>query len=801
MSSIRGKKEHDDVDTRSPTLTRADETIRTIDAVVSSGSVLLDESGNVVHVNDAFCAMIGWRREELVGTRAPFIFWPQEQTERLQALMQQAFDQQFPREGAKVVFCRRNGARFPALLLIAPLCQGNGTNGWVANIIELSAQLAQADALRGAEEQRSADDEAKLRAILDRTPVAIYASSGLDQSAHYVNRTFIDFFGYTLAEVPTISDWWPKAYPDPTYREQISAEWQTRVERALQTGSGIEPMETIVTCKDGSHRNILWGYVSTANENWAFGLDRTERREAELVLRESIERFQRVFDHALTGIAVTDMQGRFEQCNPAYAALLGYTEEELRQREFITLVHPQDQAENRVMFHRLVAEEIAAFEINNRYVHKDGHPIWVHKFISCLPDRSGRPAHMMTLVTDVSEQRALQEALRQEALAANAANVAKSAFLANMSHEIRTPLNAITGMAYLLQHSELSPQQTARLDKIIDASRHLLEIINAVLELSKIEAGKFELAQSEVDLRKIADEVVAMIFEQARAKKLKLTAEAPRLPTGLRGDPVRIRQALLNLANNAVKFTDTGSVAIRYRVEAADTDRVQIRFEVDDTGIGIDAQALPRLFSAFEQADPSLTRKYGGTGLGLTITKRLAELMGGEAGGDSRPGEGSRFWFTIQLTQTGSTQGGLSPTPAQEIARDALRRRHAGKRILLAEDEPNSVALVEELAALAGLVLETAADGLAAVERARERRYDLILMDVQMPRLNGLDAARQIRQWPANAAVPIIALTANVYAEDKARVVAAGMNDFVSKPMAPDQLFEKLLRWLDRKDL
>ena len=401
---------------------------------------------------------------------------------------------------------------------------------------------------------------------------------------------------------------------------------------------------------------------------------------------------------------------------------------------------------------------------------------------------------------DLLHSRTLAAALE----AAQTANRAKSTFLANMSHELRTPMNAIMGMTAIVKRHNTDPKQQEQLGKIEQASTHLLSISNDILDISKIEAERMKLEQVSFKFSEVLENLISMVGQRAQAKGLKLRVDlGPELPhLTLVGDSLRLGQILLNLAGNAVKFTEQGSVTLRARIAAQTPAGITLHVEIQDTGIGIGPEEQQRLFTPFEQADGSMTRKYGGTGLGLAISRRLAELMGGEMGVTSQPGAGSSFWFTAQLgiaaqTDAESAPGAVPPAPTFE---EEIRRCHAGARVLLAEDEPInrevSCSLLEDI----GLTVDVAEDGRQAVTLARQTDYRVILMDMQMPNMNGVDATRAIRQLPGRAGTPILAMTANAFDDDRQACLEAGMNDHIPKPIDPDRLYQSLAHWLGKTE-
>ncbi len=514
------------------------------------------------------------------------------------------------------------------------------------------------------------------------------------------------------------------------------------------------------------------------------------------------------------GVVITNaIDGRIVSVNPAWSTMTGYSAAEALGHTCAFLQGPGTSLQTKQDIREALLQNrpYSGAILNYR---KEGTPFWNELTISPVWDAQGRLGQHVGVMRDVTERRVQEEELarhrdhleqlvssRTAALAAasqqaEAANKAKSAFLANMSHEIRTPLNAIIGLTYLMRLDATSPQQTMRLARVESAGQHLLAIVNDVLDLSKIEADRVRLDDQSFSLKSLVAGVMSIAVEAAREKGLEVRAETIDVPDWLRGDPTRVRQCWINLAANAVKFTHQGHIVLRAEGLSSPGPERVVRFSVQDTGIGVADELRARLFSPFEQADVSTTRQYGGTGLGLAITQRLARLMGGDAGMESVPGVGSNFWFTVRLQPGGSTPAALQ-LPQALSAREQLQQHHWDARILLVEDNQINREVALALLQAVGMTADEAVDGLQAVQMGRAAHYDLVLMDMQMPRMNGLQAARTLRGLPGWQHTPILALTANVFEEDRRACEAAGMTGFVAKPVAAEDLYNALLRALE----
>jgi PAS domain S-box-containing protein len=550
--------------------------------------------------------------------------------------------------------------------------------------------------------------------------------------------------------------------------------------------------------------------------------DISYRKRSEDALRQGEQRLQEIIKMMPTGLFIKSPEGRFLLMNPACEAQLGY--------RFVELNGGDDSP-----FHS--PDELAATRARDREAFDGGvmldyeEVVWsptlreqrhLRSFKNPVFDEQGRPAYLICMSIDITDSKRAEQALRelnehleervaqrteqldQAKQVAEEASLAKGQFLANMSHEIRTPMNGVIGMAYLALKTDLDPRQRDYLEKIRFAGEHLLGIIDDILDISKIEAGKLEIEQVDFALDHVMQTLTTVVAPKAAGKGLNLVFELdPNLPPVLRGDPLRLGQVLINYANNAIKFSQHGNIIVKVVYVVGGSDNCLVRFEVRDHGIGLSEEEMGKLFQSFQQADTSTTREYGGTGLGLAICKQLAQLMGGEVGVRSAPNEGSTFWFTAQLGVSTRAVPELISRVSDAAAELVASARTAAvmstlkhARILLVEDNTFNQQIALEMLEEAGSSVCLANNGAEALELLRQASFDCVLMDVQMPLMDGLEATRRIRADPALADLRVLAMTATATSEDRVRCLDAGMDDFISKPIQPALMFQTIANWL-----
>ena len=801
-------------------------TMRLLDAIVdSSGDAILakDREGRYLMFSREAQRLCGRTASEAIGRDDGAIFPAAE------AAMIQASDGEAMESGRVIrteeILTTALGRRV-FLSTRAPLHDADGA---VAGVICISRDITER---KQAEEALRESDQRWIMAI-EGAGHGVWDWNLVDDTA-WLSEQWTAMLGYAPGEIGGgTSEFFGRLHPEDVQscRQALDAH--------LRGAAPMYRSEVRLRCRDGSYRWVLvqGRLVSRTRDGRPLRMIGTHTDvSASHAVREELRKLWLAVAQSPNSIMITDAQARIEYVNDALCRVSGFARAELLGRNPRMLHSGRTPAATyRALWATLSRGEVWKGELLNR--RPSGEVYVEFALISPVRQADGSVTHYLAIKEDITERKRIGQELdrhrhRLEELvaertaelaaarrAADAANQAKSGFLANISHEIRTPMNAIVGLTHLLRQEETTPAQAARLDGIDTAVRFLLSIVNDVLDLSKIEAGRVELESTPFSPGEVLRSVHDMIAEQARARGLALRLETGELPAAVMGDPTRLRQALLNFASNAVKFTERGSIALRAGQvrTASDAGTVRLSFEVEDTGIGIEADKLARIFEPFEQADGSTSRRFGGTGLGLAITRRLAALMGGEVAVRSAPGQGSVFsievpFGAVQARGSAETSGGVqrcgaaqpaadaqpsagAPPAAAWAAREQLRGLAGRARILVADDNAVNREVATALLQDAGLAADAVGDGLDALEAVQRRRYDLVLMDLHMPGLGGLEATRRIRALPG-ARLPVVALTASAFAEDRAACLAAGMDDFLAKPVDPALLHATIWRIL-----
>jgi two-component system sensor histidine kinase/response regulator len=787
------------------------ERYRRIVQTAAEGIWMLDANAVTAFVNPRMAQMLGYTPEEMIGHPLTG-FIDDDGSAAVMAQLARSRDGGQSEPG-DFRFRRRDGSDLWAMLSSTPIFGDNGSHsGSLAMLTDISDRRAAELAL--------IDSNGRLASVFNAVASGLVVQ-GRDGRIIEHNAA--------AARMLALGPGAPKLWAALTEDGDAFTPDQHPVQLALSTGTSVRDVVMGVQQPDGS---LCWLSVNAEpirDDQDEVSMvvssltDITFHKRSEDAVRQGEQRLQEIIQMMPIGLSIKDRDGRLVLVNGACLQQLGHTLEELQDASTYTAEqHAAFDARDReafdcgalidydqTMFNPVLGSEQTLRTLKKPVFNERGEP----DYLICMTVDITASKHTEQEMRELNEH--LEERVAQRTVQldmakkmAEEASMAKGQFLANMSHEIRTPMNGVIGMAYLVLKTDLNPRQRDYLEKIRFAGEHLLGIIDDILDFSKIEAGKLEIEMVEFSLDHVIQTLTTVVAPKAASKHLSLVFELdPQLPRTMQGDPLRIGQVLINYTNNAIKFSEKGEITIHVHMAQEDEHCCLLRFEVRDHGIGMTELEKDKLFQSFQQADTSTTREYGGTGLGLAICKQLAQLMGGDVGVDSMAGAGSCFWFTARVGKLDGTPQGALDQAHQHAAQLRVREQAQavlaamkGARILLVEDNTFNQQIALEMLEEAGSTVCLANNGLEALDLLRQAQFDCVLMDVQMPIMDGLEATRRIRQDAKLSHIRVLAMTANATNEDRDRCMQAGMDDFITKPIQPALLCQTVARWLPERE-
>jgi len=776
-----------------------EERYRAILDSITEGYYEVDLAGNFTFFNAAMSRMLGYAPSKLVGMNYR-VYLDGEDAKKVYEVFGRVFRTGEPEKGFDYELIRQDGSRVPIAVSVSLIRDTDGRpSGFRGLARDISARKRAEEAL-----QKS---ERKFRLIVENIR-DIYFRCDLEGKLVMVSRSAMPKMGYESVDEllgrPVLS-----LYMDPSRRDEYL--------QALKKQGYVDDYGVQLKKKDGTPLDVSvsssFCYDDHGNPIGVEGIirDITERKRMEEELRRSEARYRLMADNIRDLIWTMDLKMNLTYVSPSMQTMYGYSPEEARGSRFEKLLTP-DSARKVLELYKIIRDLMKQKTLSGRgfsetlvleHIRKDGSTFWGETRVSITVDSDGLIVGMQAVTRDITE-RMRAEVLSKDKEAAEIASRAKSEFLAKMSHEIRTPLNGIIGMTELCLGQNPDENLKGLLETIYGEARNLSGLISDILDLAKIEAGKMALEEAPFDLAGLVCTVTDGFALRAKQQGLDfVTFLAPEVPTSLVGDAVRLRQVLVNLIGNALKFTPKGEVSVTGKLVRDTGDCVVIQFSVSDTGIGIPLDRQQRIFEPFEQADGSTTRQYGGTGLGVAIAREIVRMMGGQIGVVSEPGEGSTFWFTAELKK-GRAQAprrGKENTAGLPHAGVHGRESRHGSRILLADDYATNREVARRHLEAGGHCVSLACNGQEAIEAFESGNYDLIFMDIQMPVMDGIEATKRIRDLERGSGgasrIPILALTAHAVKEYIDACLQAGMDDYLIKPVFRQDLLGKVDCWID----